>query len=221
MVRSFEEIGEYNLVESLCDINGLVVDSILYSMLFNVSGLLGDFLPVFVGNFGRVDFQSEPCFEVDKLGWTVGIVEMQFVVVMEGMKEDYFMLAMAKMAHGIDKRVVVVGAYQGIGKDDYQRAPVEFFGKLMECGSDVGGALGGIVGRGKRGAQFFFEKLQQILLVGAAAATGGSEVDIVRNEREAEGIALANKKLAEHGGSIAGKSKLVGGIGMAVAFDGK
>lgn len=56
MVRSFEEIGEYNLVESLCDINGLVVDSILYSMLFNVSGLLGDFLPVFVGNFGRVDF---------------------------------------------------------------------------------------------------------------------------------------------------------------------
>lgn len=70
-------------------------------------------------------------------------------------------------------------------------------------------------------AELFFEELEDVLLVGAAAAALGLEVYAVADECEAEGVALAHEEFAEGGGGVAGEGELVGVADAALTFDGE
>ena len=65
------------------------------------------------------------------------------------------------------------------------------------------------------------EQLQQVALVGGAAAALGLLVDAVREQREPEGVASAVQQLYEHGRGIDGESELVGVVDVAMAFYGE
>lgn len=195
MSVAFEEVGKHYLLKSLRDIDRLVVYSILNSVLLDEGCLLRHRLFVACSHLGGLELEAASCFEVDELGGTVTEVEVHLVGMMECVEEDDLVLAVPQMAEGVEEGVVLFGADKGVGEDDHERAPVQLLGGLMEGFADVGCAERGCVALCCWGglAQFFFEELEEVLLVHAAAAAFGLEVYAVADERETEGIALAHK----------------------------
>ena len=65
------------------------------------------------------------------------------------------------------------------------------------------------------------EEGEEMLLMEAAGAAGGLEVDLMAEESEAEGVALTMEEFDEDGGGVDGKGEFVGVVDVAVVRGGE
>lgn len=87
-------------------------------------------------------------------------------------------------------------------------------------------------GRGDRGLSLFLfvgidrlqqivKESQQVLLMDATGAARGLKVDLLAEEREAEGIALAVQQFYQNGSCVDAKGDFVGVVDIAMPFGGE
>lgn len=80
---ALEEIGEHHLFEALGYVDGLVVDAVLYGVLFDEVGLADHGFAIFFGHLSGLHFESAAALKVDELGGSVGVVEVYLVAVVQ------------------------------------------------------------------------------------------------------------------------------------------
>lgn len=85
-------------MESLSNVNGLVVHAVLRGTALEVGLLLLGALAVGLGDAGGVEPQGAPSFEVDEAVGGVGVVELKFEGAMEGVEEDDFVAVVSHVA---------------------------------------------------------------------------------------------------------------------------
>ena len=125
MSAALEQVGQHHLVEPHGNVYRLIIYAVADGVLLDVGGLYGHLLAIFVGYLGGVDLQPTASFEIDEFRGAIRIVEQYFMPMVEGVKKNHFVFAMAQMAQGIHERVMVVGFDQSIGEDDHERPFVQ------------------------------------------------------------------------------------------------
>ena len=80
------------------------------------------------GEFGGLQPHPASALKVNELVGTSVVVEVQLMGAVEGMKEDDFMLVVAQVSEGVEKRFALLVVDEGIGENYHERAPVELLG---------------------------------------------------------------------------------------------
>lgn len=230
---AFEQEGKHHLMESLGCVDGDVVDAVLHGEVLQVGLLTFHFPTVGVSDFGGVELEGAPRFEVDETMGAVVECELQFALAVEGVEEDYFVAVVTQVAQGVNEVLMFVVGEEGVGEDNDEGAAVELFGDEVEGGSDVGGVECWRVG-GLEGLEELVEEAEEVALVGGVGSAGGLEVDTVREKGESEGVALSMEDFDEDGGGVGGEGDFVGitwatgveprcpiGVDIAVSFEGE
>lgn len=217
---AFEQEGKHHLMESLGCVYGDVVDAVLHGEVLQVGLLTFHFPTVGVGNFGGVELEGAPRFEVDETMGAVVECELQFALAVEGVEEDYFVAVVTQVAQGVNEVLMFVVGEEGVGEDNDEGAAVKLFGDEVEGGSDVGGVESWRVG-GLEGLEELVEETVEVALVGGVGSAGGLEVDTVREKCESEGVALPMEDFDEDGGGVGGEGDFVGMVDVTVSFEGE
>ena len=110
--------------------------------------MLGDVLAVVLGDVGGPQFNVPAAFEVDEFGGAVGIVEVEFLAVVECVEKEHFVFAVSQVPESVHEGVLVGGGDECIGEDDHQRAAVKLLGSEVERIGDVCGLGLGLAARG-------------------------------------------------------------------------
>ena len=79
----FQQERKDDLLKSLPDIHGLIVDSVLDSVLFDVGGLPVHHLPIGACHLGRLHFEVPSAFQINEFCGSVGIVEIHLLAVVK------------------------------------------------------------------------------------------------------------------------------------------
>lgn len=214
---AFEQEGKHHLMESLGCVDGDVVDAVLHGEVLQVGLLTFHFPTVGVSDFGGVELEGAPRFEVDETMGAVVECELQFALAVEGVEEDYFVAVVTQVAQGVNEVLMFVVGEEGVGEDNDEGAAVKLFGDEVEGGSDVGGVECWRVG----GLEELVEETVEVALVGGVGSAGGLEVDTVREKCESEGVALSMEDFNEDGGGVGGEGDFVGMVDVTVSFEGE
>lgn len=217
---AFEQEGKHHLMESLGCVDGDVVDAVLHGEVLQVGLLTFHFPTVGVSDFGGVELEGAPRFEVDETMGAVVECELQFVLAVEGVEEDYFVAVVTQVAQGVNEVLMFVVGEEGVGEDNDEGAAVKLFGDEVEGGSDVGGVESWRVG-GLEGLEELVEETVKVALVGGVGSAGGLEVDTVREKCESEGVALSMEDFDEDGGGVGGEGDFVGVVDVTMSFEGE
>lgn len=217
---AFEQEGKHHLMESLGCVDGDVVDAVLHGEVLQVGLLTFHFPTVGVSDFGGVELEGAPRFEVDETMGAVVECELQFALAVEGVEEDYFVAVVTQVAQGVNEVLMFVVGEEGVGEDNDEGAAVKLFGDEVEGGSDVGGVECWRVG-GLEGLEELVEETVEVALVGGVGSAGGLEVDTVREKCESEGVALSMEDFNEDGGGVGGEGDFVGMVDVTVSFEGE
>ena len=217
---AFEQEGKHHLMESLSCVDGDVVDAVLHGEVLQAGLLTFHFTTVGIGDFGGVELEGAPRFEVDETMGAVVECELQFALAVEGVEEDYFVAVVTQVAQGVNEVLMFVVGEEGVGEDNDEGAAVKLFGDEVEGGSDVGGVECWRVG-GLEGLEELVEETVEVALVGGVGSAGGLEVDTVREKCESEGVALSMEDFNEDGGGVGGEGDFVGMVDVTVSFEGE
>ena len=112
--RPVEE-GEEELVESLLDVDGDIVDAILHGATSEIVEEVGHLPAVFVGEVGGLETELAMGFEVDEKVGTGFEVEIDFVGEVVGVEEDDLVLVVAQVAQGVEKGFSKTLEVNGVG----------------------------------------------------------------------------------------------------------
>ena len=219
MAAPFEEEGEHHLVEALVHIDRHVVDLILDGVLLDVGHLLLHTTAVELGHFVGERLDLGVALHIDEMDGLVAEVEVHLFVEVVGVEEEHLMFAVTEMTQRVEEGLVFFAPHEGIGEDHHQRTAVHRLGQKVYILSDRGGAFLHLVG---------VDRLQQVLqervditLMHSVGAYLSLHVDLVGEEGESEGVALAQQQLYQCGGSIDGEGEFVGVLEVALPFDGE
>ena len=175
-------------MESLCNINGHVVDAILHGMLAERRKQFFHLPAVGIGDLMGLQLHLTAALQIDEEVGASVVVEVDFMGEVIGMEDDNFVFVVAQVAQSIEEVFLLILPYEGICEKNHKGALVELL-----CGEVDGFGYGGFAERpfvGSNGLQQFVEQAEKIMLMDAAGAAGGKLVELITEEREPESIAL-------------------------------
>ena len=120
------------LMETLGDVDGDIVDAVLHGALAQGGKEVGHLSAVVVGDLLGLNFQLAAALEVDELIRAGVVGEVEFVCAVEGVEEDDFVLVVTQMAEGVEERLALFVAHEGVGEEDDEGAAVELLGEEVE-----------------------------------------------------------------------------------------
>lgn len=222
---AFEEEGEDDLVETLGDVDGDVVDVVLLGVALQF-GLLADHkLAVRLRHLGGLKALRAAALKVNEAQRPRAVVELQLAGAVEGVEDDDFVLVVAQVAQGVEEVVALAVGDEGVGEEHHERAAVQLLGEEVQRGR-----YGSGVWRGRSGplpvfhhpfpvCQLLVQQREEVLLVRRVGTAGGLQVYPVGDEGKPESVALAVQQLYEHGSGVDAEGELVGMLCVIMPFE--
>ena len=90
-----QQIWQDDLFKALPYIHGLVVDSVLDGVLFDIGGLPVHHFPIGIGHFRGLYFEMATAFQINEFCGSVGVVKRHFLAVVQSVEQQHFVFAVA------------------------------------------------------------------------------------------------------------------------------
>ena len=115
-------------MESLCDIDRNIIDTILHGALAQGGEHLRHLLTVGIGHLVGLQLELLAALKVDKEMGACIVVEIHLVGKVVSVEDNDLVFVVAQVTQGIEERLLHIGTHESIGEEDDKRALVELLG---------------------------------------------------------------------------------------------